>query len=610
MSDRIYHLSVLTEGDDVWDDKGWTVFTKKKADGGKTVLTPDYSGGYDGLSYAGQTFYYERTMSENLPNATLRIDSSGRNIMIFLDGELIYSDCPEIDAATKDLTLPMPGWERNEPLVISLPDDYVGKMLTVAQSTSEFGSEIPGKLTVWPCEMTLYCGYAFESGLIAESFQLAIPSVLCFVLGVILLIFFLQSFFRNEADWGLLWATISVFFLMTSHLTSAVFFNRYYSVTSNMKQICWSFAAFSLILFFSTRAGKGKSILWVLGGFHAVATAICLVIDITGTELNSSLLVFLRIELSSYTGLFGLTAVFLLGIVLWRKTERFYKRYTYALVVCILLLFLGSMVYFMTDGGSEERDMFFGAIKSFSALYFLYRLLWLSMIAGSASALYTLVEMRIAYRIENRLLNQRLEMSLDEYNSIKKQNEQIMFLRHDMMKHLRIISQLAETDKERTTQYLNDLIGQNEKIPQSFRSGNVIIDEILNNSAREAGQMGVLMEIKRCQAPKALPLSDAELCSLMMNFMDNAVTAASKTEEKKVTVDLHCKGDYFVFVCENSWDKKAVKANPVKPQNGHGYGLKIVGQIAKKYGNLMMVEETDEIYRVTVPIPLHLPNTI
>ena len=45
-------------------------------------------------------------------------------------------------------------------------------------------------VTVWPCAVTLYCGYAYESALVAESFQTAVPAALAFAAGTLLLALF------------------------------------------------------------------------------------------------------------------------------------------------------------------------------------------------------------------------------------------------------------------------------------------------------------------------------------------------------------------------------------------------------------------------------------
>ena len=60
--------------------------------------------------------------------------------------------------------------DRSDPLVVSLPAAYQGRTLTIAQSTSAAGSDAPGSdADVFPADVTLYCGYAYESELIATN---------------------------------------------------------------------------------------------------------------------------------------------------------------------------------------------------------------------------------------------------------------------------------------------------------------------------------------------------------------------------------------------------------------------------------------------------------
>lgn len=75
--------------------------------------------------------------------------------------------------------------------------------------------------------------------------------------------------------------------------------------------------------------------------------------------------------------------------------------------------------------------------------------------------------------------------------------------------------------------YLDRLIGQNEKIRPVIQCGNQVPDILLNGKLSAAVNQGIGVEIIRSQAPEQIPLSDMELCSLMMNLMDNAIAAAS-----------------------------------------------------------------------------------
>ena len=145
MEDRTYDLSLIWVGEAmpegwVCDPKGWTVFTQE----GEVVteLVPNGSGGFDRLDELGQTFYFSRLLSEDVDSPTLRLDATISSVAVFLDGALIYTDCPELDHRIGNLCLPMLDWVREEPVLVTLPQNYAGKTLTIAQSTDPYGGEL------------------------------------------------------------------------------------------------------------------------------------------------------------------------------------------------------------------------------------------------------------------------------------------------------------------------------------------------------------------------------------------------------------------------------------------------------------------------------------
>ena len=178
-------------------------------------------------------------------------------------------------------------------------------------------------------------------------------------------------------------------------------------------------------------------------------------------------------------------------------------------------------------------------------------------------------------------------------------------LRHDMTRHFHALRELD--DPRQVHQYLDQLIGQNKKIRPVIQSGNEMMDIILNSKLSAAVDAGILTEIVMAEAPAALPLSDADLCSVMMNIMDNALAraAASGISEPLLRLDFHVHGNFFVFVCENSahiqQTDQAIKKETVPK---HGLGLKIIRSIADKYEGLVDTEQSEDLYRIRVALPL------
>lgn len=602
MEDAVYDLSMICSGeaipaDWVYDQKGWTVFTQE----GETVteLSPNGFGGFTGLAVPGQTFYFSRVMTEELSSPTLRLAVANRNVAVFLDGELLYTDCPELDNRIGYLTLPMLEWDRTEPVVVTLPPDYAGKTLTIAQSTDLIGEKQEPDTTVWPCAVTLYCGYAYESGLIAESFQTAIPAAWFFLAGALLLALFVWQAFRGKADVGLVCAAVMAFLWLTSRMDMTSFALFYFGQPPvDIALQCREFALTALLVFLCSRlAGRRRVFPAVLTGAQGLSALAFLLLQWRRTLSFSFLSTMYAIDLAA------LLAALVCGFFERRKGSWFFRLFC-PLTAAGIGLWAAAVCF-----SPERRAMALQQLALGSVPYFLWPLMLLMLVVALAVTVADVVRKEAARWAEARLLSERQELALAGYETMRRQHEEVMMLRHDMAKHLSLLRQM--TGEPEVAAYLDELLGQNEKIRPVIQSGNEMLDIILNGKLSAAADAGINVEIVRMQAPEKLPLSDAELCSLLVNIMDNAVAAASAAgvEQPYIRLDAHLKSGFFVFSCKNSaareWmqGKKEQETGPT-----HGLGLKIIRQISERYGDLMETERGTDDYKVMLAIPLDQPS--
>lgn len=203
-----------------------------------------------------------------------------------------------------------------------------------------------------------------------------------------------------------------------------------------------------------------------------------------------------------------------------------------------------------------------------------------------------------------QMLVQRQSLETQNYETIRRQHEEVMILRHDMAKHFTLLRQM--THEEQAAKYLDELIGQNKKIRPVVQSGNNIFDIILNAGIGRASDEGIAVEIVRMQVPEQLPLSDTELSSLAMNLMDNALSGAvsSGAKDPLIRLDLHMQDNFFLFNVENSAAAEQIQK---PPEAGHGYGLKIIRQTVERRGGLFESGYRSGFYKAAAAIPLALP---
>lgn len=384
---------------------------------------------------------------------------------------------------------------------------------------------------------------------------------------------------------------------MVDLLQNMFFAQKYYGEEWIPLMVPVRYLAVSVLLaLLSCRGGKHRWILQGLTCLEALFSTVSYGLLLFGPNITSSLEFFFTSELPSLVGMVSLICALILGWIFWRKDSGFYQRFL-PIATGALAAVLAVALFRHPDTVLQQLIL---SLRVGVIDYFLWPTTWVCTVAAAICLGIQLLEQMISRHAENRMRSEREALMLQGYENIRLHNQQVMMLRHDMVKHLTALYQM--TDEGHRTAYLEELLGQNEKVTPVVQSGNHMLDILLNGKLSQAIAAGVRVEITCCQAPPALPLSDAELCSLVINLMDNAIAAVSApdVEDPYLRLELRVKNDFLVFVLEN-----AVGSAPAQRSNlTHGYGLKIVRQVLEAHGDLIQGERMADSYKTTFAIPL------
>lgn len=143
---------------------------------------------------------------------------------------------------------------------------------------------------------------------------------------------------------------------------------------------------------------------------------------------------------------------------------------------------------------------------------------------------------------------------------------------------------------------------------------NLTLDAIFQDAAARAASAEIPFQAT-VSVPKTLPLSDEDLCVLLMNMLDNAITAASQTpsdQERRLRVQVRCTGGFLAIHCENSFSGRLARdaqgrlCSTKDDGLGHGFGLKEMQHIAEKYGSILDIQTSEN--RFIVQTALKLPK--
>lgn len=223
-----------------------------------------------------------------------------------------------------------------------------------------------------------------------------------------------------------------------------------------------------------------------------------------------------------------------------------------------------------------------------------------------AFSLYDNVVIALESRMAEKIVMQQNQFYEKQFETMKTSIENTRAVRHDLINHLYIIQSLnqkKETDK--INEYLEETLKAFDNKKVVLRSGNLIIDSIVNFKVQEAEQKKIKMKIE-VSVPERLSVTSFDMTVMLGNLFDNAINAVSKLEESKKGIDfeMHYRKGLLVIKMSNNFqgiipykDGKIVTSKADK--ENHGMGLSNIKNTVKKYQGRMEIAHTEGVFSVT-----------
>ena len=195
-------------------------------------------------------------------------------------------------------------------------------------------------------------------------------------------------------------------------------------------------------------------------------------------------------------------------------------------------------------------------------------------------------------------------------DEIKKVQQQIRLLKHDMKNHtLVILSYLEENKTEKARQYAGEILDKLNRMYTYVNVGNSLLSYIINSKLSRAKEQGVEIKVEIENLPFAY-MESVDFSALLNNMLDNALCAALNSRKKRLEVDISSRKGIDVITVKNSIDESVLKNNPElkssKEEPGHGYGMKQIKAITEKYNGNIDIYEKKEMFIVSVMLFDHV----
>ena len=242
---------------------------------------------------------------------------------------------------------------------------------------------------------------------------------------------------------------------------------------------------------------------------------------------------------------------------------------------------------------------------------FLVIIIFLTLILIFIGAI--LIRKYIIKAADNRIGAYQSDLLEKHFEEVENMYRQTRGWRHDYRNHIQTMkAYLAMNEIKKLENYLDELDTDLTTVDTVIKTGNVMIDAILNSKISLAKAKNIQVDAKAI-VPRQLNMSEVDLSIIVGNLMDNAIEACEKQETdaggkgRFIRLYSGCRQGMLLLTVENSFngELKLLQGNlfpaTTKPDGeAHGIGLHNIRAAAERYRGGVSWEADENRFTLTV----------
>lgn len=211
---------------------------------------------------------------------------------------------------------------------------------------------------------------------------------------------------------------------------------------------------------------------------------------------------------------------------------------------------------------------------------------------------------------ENALIKQQNEYYANQLLLVENSHNTTSKLRHDIKNHLVTIDSYLEINNiYQARNHISEVIGAYQNKAEIVHTGFPAVDGLLNFKFQSAENLGIKINIK-ADLPSDFNFSPFDLTVILGNLVDNALQAVSHVERDKfIDLRMKCSKGMLIIKISNPY-KNTIKREEGKivtskaDKENHGFGLRNVNEVLEKYNGTSDIDESGDIFTITVALYL------
>lgn len=219
----------------------------------------------------------------------------------------------------------------------------------------------------------------------------------------------------------------------------------------------------------------------------------------------------------------------------------------------------------------------------------------------------------MAKQIDKRTFLYQSDLLEKHCEEVENMYRQTRGWRHDYHNHIQTMkAYMSMGQYDKMESYLNELDKDLTTVDTVIKTGNVMIDAILNSKISLAKSKGIAVDAKAI-VPKDLSttITEVDLSLIIGNLMDNAIEACLKNENEaerfiRLYIDI-LKGQLYIYVMnsvEGTLKRVGKTYESTKDSRYHGFGLMRIDKVVERYHGYLDRQDEEGVFATEVMLPL------
>jgi len=216
--------------------------------------------------------------------------------------------------------------------------------------------------------------------------------------------------------------------------------------------------------------------------------------------------------------------------------------------------------------------------------------------------------------MERRLAAYQRDLMEKHCEEVENMYRQTRGWRHDYRNHIQTMKAYLSMGRyEELADYLDQLDEDLNQVDTVVKTGNVMVDAVLNSKISVARAREITVEAK-ARVPQQLSIAEVDLCVILGNLLDNAIEACMRISQEdqrfiRIYIDI-LRGQLYLYVINATAGKLRRQGGgylSTKSAREHGYGLMRMDRVVEKYHGYLERQDEEGVFATEVLLPLDTP---